>query len=43
MSDPPGNAFWNFSLRAYARPGVADACIRLQDRYGVDVNVLFYL
>ena len=43
MSDPHANAFWDFSLRTYALPGVADACIRLQDRYEVDVNVLFYL
>ena len=43
MKDLPPNSFWDFSLSAYARPGVADACIRLQDRVGVDVNVLFYL
>jgi uncharacterized protein (TIGR02444 family) len=31
---------WRFALRLYGRPGVADACLLLQDRLGVDVNVL---
>ena len=35
--------FWQFSIRFYAVPGVADACIALQDQAGVDVNILFYL
>jgi uncharacterized protein (TIGR02444 family) len=35
--------FWRFSIRFYAVPGVAPACIELQDRAGVDVNVLFFL
>jgi uncharacterized protein (TIGR02444 family) len=35
--------FWEFSLNAYARPGVAPACISLQDRLGLDVNLLLYL
>ncbi|MGV8837927.1 TIGR02444 family protein [Cellvibrio sp.] len=33
---------WDFSLRQYARAGVADACLRLQDEHGVNVNVLFW-
>ena len=33
--------FWRFSLRIY--PSVADACLELQDRFGVDVNVLLFL
>ena len=32
--------FWDFSLRLYDRPGVADACLQLQDRCGADVNLL---
>lgn len=32
--------FWEFSLAAYARPGVADACLSLQDRHGCEVNLL---
>jgi uncharacterized protein (TIGR02444 family) len=35
--------FWRFSLQFYAVPGVAQACIELQDRAKVDVNVLFFL
>jgi uncharacterized protein (TIGR02444 family) len=38
-----GSAFWRFSLRFYAVPGVGPACIELQDRCGVDVNVLLFL
>lgn len=37
----PSCAFWDFSLRLYARPGVAEACLRLQGRHGIDVNLLF--
>jgi uncharacterized protein (TIGR02444 family) len=35
--------FWRFSVKFYAVPGVAPACIELQDQAGVDVNVLFFL
>jgi uncharacterized protein (TIGR02444 family) len=35
--------FWTFSLRLYAKAGVADACLALQDRQGVDVNLLFFI
>ena len=41
--DVQGSLFWRFSLRFYRAPGVADACIALQDRYGVDVNILLFL
>ena len=37
------SSFWQFSLALYARPGVAAACIELQDDAGVDVNVMFYV
>ena len=37
------SALWRFSLRFYALPGVAPACIELQDNAGVDVNLLLYL
>lgn len=37
----PSSPFWDFSLRLYARPGVADSCLALQARHGVDVNLLF--
>jgi uncharacterized protein (TIGR02444 family) len=35
--------FWQFSYKFYAIPGVAPACIALQDLAGVDVNLLFFL
>jgi uncharacterized protein (TIGR02444 family) len=35
--------FWQFSVKFYAVPGVAPACIELQDHAKVDVNVLFFL
>ena len=38
----PDNPFWTFSLKLYARPGVAPACLALQGRRGLDVNVLLY-
>ena len=37
------SAFWRFSVEFYAQPGVPDACLTLQDRHGVDVNVLLFL
>lgn len=39
----PNSPFWTFSLGLYARPGVADACLVLQDRQGVDVNLLLFM
>lgn len=34
--------FWNFVLVIYGRPGVAPACLELQDRYGKDVIIALY-
>lgn len=34
--------FWDFSLACYARTGVAKACLDLQDRRGLDVNMLLF-
>jgi uncharacterized protein (TIGR02444 family) len=31
---------WSFALALYNAPGVAEACLSLQDRYGLDVNLL---
>jgi uncharacterized protein (TIGR02444 family) len=39
----PGSPFWRFSLQFYRLPGVAEACIRLQEDSGVDVNLLLFL
>lgn len=35
--------FWRFSIKFYGVPGVAPACIELQDKAHVDVNILFFL
>lgn len=37
-----GNPFWRFSLRVYRMPGVAQACLDLQDRCDADVNLLLF-
>jgi uncharacterized protein (TIGR02444 family) len=34
---------WAFALRIYARPLVADACLRLQDEAGVDVMMFLII
>lgn len=34
--------FWEFSSRVYRLDGVSDACLALQDRWGVDINVLLF-
>jgi len=38
----PDGAFWSFSLRIYAAPGVESACLDLQGRFGADVNLVLY-
>ncbi|MGE4014540.1 MAG: TIGR02444 family protein [Alphaproteobacteria bacterium] len=40
--DFPANPFWNFSLELYRAPNVAQACLALQERHGIDVNFLFF-
>lgn len=44
MTDPANTAdrFWRFSLDTYAKPGVAPACLALQDDVCLDVNVLLF-
>ena len=37
-----GDEFWAYSVRVYERPKVADCLIELQDRHGVDVNVVLF-
>ena len=34
--------FWEFTLELYPEPGVAAACIALQDEHGADVNLLLF-
>ena len=36
------NAFWTFSLSVFQNSNVAGECIDLQDRHGIDVNVLLF-
>ncbi|HEY0183343.1 MAG TPA: TIGR02444 family protein [Rhodopila sp.] len=36
-------AFWAFSLRLYARPGVQQVLLRLQDQEGADVTMVLYI
>ena len=36
------NPFWDFSLEVYERDGVAASCLTLQDRRGLDVNLLLF-
>jgi uncharacterized protein (TIGR02444 family) len=38
-----GSPFWRFSLHFYRLPKVADACIALQEKAGVDVNLFLFL
>jgi uncharacterized protein (TIGR02444 family) len=33
---------WQFSLEFYARPGVSASLIELQDRFGLDVNLILF-
>jgi uncharacterized protein (TIGR02444 family) len=43
MSGAAGaEGFWRFSLMVYARPGVADALIGLQDQCGRNVNLVLF-
>jgi len=36
----PDHPFWTFSVTVYGRDRVAPACLALQERHGVDVNLL---
>jgi uncharacterized protein (TIGR02444 family) len=40
--DAAAEGFWRFSLMIYARPGVAEALLRLQDRGGHNINVILF-
>lgn len=40
--DKTAKDLWTFSLAVYDQPGVAAACLGLQDRHGLDVNILLY-
>ena len=38
----PFDEFWRFALALYAKPGVAPACLVLQDGHGKDVLIALY-
>jgi uncharacterized protein (TIGR02444 family) len=38
--DWPANPFWDYALELYRRDGVEAACLELQERHGLDVNVV---
>jgi uncharacterized protein (TIGR02444 family) len=40
--DRAGTEVWNFALAVYAGPGAEAACLRLQDRDGLDVPMLLF-
>ena len=42
MADQEKHPFWQFSINVYAQDGVPEACIRLQEEHGIDVNVLLF-
>jgi uncharacterized protein (TIGR02444 family) len=43
VQDPDkGDALWRFALTVYQKPGVSDACLLLQDRYGCNVTLLLF-
>ena len=41
MSNPPSK-FWDFSLDLYNKPEVSEACLQLQNSYGLDVNLILF-
>ncbi|HEX2479871.1 MAG TPA: TIGR02444 family protein [Geminicoccaceae bacterium] len=36
----PDNPFWDYAVALYRRPGVEAACLELQARHGLDVNLV---
>jgi len=42
MTTTDSSRFWSFSLAVYADPAVQKECLELQDRFGIDVNLLLF-
>lgn len=42
MNEFPTHPFWNWSLDVYGRPGVEEILLDLQDRLGLDINLLLF-
>lgn len=38
----PPNDLWDYATRVYARGTAKEACLALQDRHGLDVNVMLF-
>jgi uncharacterized protein (TIGR02444 family) len=38
----PSHEFWHYSLKLYSKIPVKDACLHLQNFYGVDVNLILF-
>jgi uncharacterized protein (TIGR02444 family) len=38
--DWPANRFWDYALDLYRQEGVEEACLELQERHGLDVNLV---
>ncbi|MGB0714134.1 MAG: TIGR02444 family protein, partial [Gammaproteobacteria bacterium] len=38
----PKIPLWDFSVQVYTREGVEPACLELQDRFGLNVNMLLF-
>lgn len=42
MNGFPENPFWEFSTEVYGKSGVAPACLAIQKRHGLDVNLILF-
>lgn len=42
MTAFPASAAWDFVLRLYGMPGVAPACLDLQERHGINVSLMLF-
>lgn len=42
MTAFPAHPAWDFVTRLYAAPGVAPACLDLQERHGIDVTFMLF-
>lgn len=38
----PDHPFWDFAIRVYTSEGVSAACLNLQERHGIDVNLMLF-
>ena len=40
--DFPEHPFWDFALAVYRAKGVSAACLNLQERHGIDINLMLF-